>query len=564
MPEKDMIQQWVPMTMFGTTRLVPVNVDRATAQDYAKAEEEEARKFGIQKRRLYVGGRQYDAENAKAAQDSGCGPLERTPEHRRIHAYSTQIGECVGFLANRLGEGFVIQAKDTKVQQIIDEMVEATDVISAYDDEGNLQVVTDDVLWEALVAGDTPTYIGWDPIEERLFLEFWEAERIQFEMATATIPKKVTRSEIIWAVDEQGIERQMLERMVYDLAYNEAGVQEARVTRFLGENTTAPTDPPMWLGIGTLPWRLLAADRKSLRAYRGDSIITEQAMETADRYNAVEQTGYLIARYNSHSNVAVIGDAASLKMESDGRVSKDVADVLTFPGGTALQVLSLPTDPQMITHQRTVLSEALHSAFGLTRVEPDTLSGLGQVSGYALEILNQKTEGTFSRVRRNWRKGWYGIIDAGLDIYAWKTESTFGLYNPVTGEMRDWSVSTDPTTVIEIPEGFILMNRWWDVDVDSVFSKRQVSIRMGSGYIVDDVKIRDDFVAELISREEALRQRGMDDKKIKIILGEIDKQAEKSKVDATQEIGVFSSGTAAGGTVAGTTEAPAARQEPSA
>ena len=75
-----------------------------------------------------------------------------------------------------------------------------------------------------------------------------------------------------------------------------------------------------------LPWCLLRSQVRSLSATRGESVMTQQAMECADRYNAVEQVAWLIARYNSHGNLAVIGDAASLKAQQEERVEKDVAE----------------------------------------------------------------------------------------------------------------------------------------------------------------------------------------------------------------------------------------------
>lgn len=276
-------------------------------------------------------------------------------------------------------------------------------------------------------------------------------------------------------------------------------------------------------------------------------------MDTADRYNAVEQTGFLIARYNSHSNVAVIGDAASLKLESDGRVSKDIADVLTFPGGTALEVLTLPTSPEMIEHQREVLSQALHSVFGVTRVEPSTMQGLGQVSGYALEILNQKSEATFGRVARNWRKDWYGLVDLVLDVTAWKRDAADVLVDEATGVVAPYDPEAEE--VDAVPDGWDVLTRWWEVDPEMVFPDRKIAIRLGSGYIVDDVKVRDDFVAQLISREEALRKRGYDNRQIKMVIEELDEESEKT-AEAAPEVGLFTAGTQAGNAVAAPVEAP--------
>lgn len=538
MAEKDSIRTFVPSSVAGQMTLVSSTINgRISPKDAERIERETVRRGRIHQRRLYYAGTQFDEENTKEATD--CLPGERSdrvPEHRRLHAYSTQIQECVDFIANRLGAGFSIESSSPDVQQVIHEMIEATDPIYALDDSGDIEAVTDDVLREALIAGDTPTYVGWDPVEERPYLEFWEAESVEFLMRNRTEVAEVIRYDWVWDMVD-GEEKQVEERVVYSRQPNDLGMLEVTAETYLGEESEPRFTE--WLGIGSLPWRLLKADSKSLRGVRGESLITDQAMETADRYNAIEQTGYLIARYNSHSNVAVIGDAASLKLESDGRVSKDVADVLTFPGGTALQVLTLPTSPEMIEHQRDVLAQALHSVFGVQRSDPESIKGLGQLSGYALEILNQKTEGTFSRVARNWRKDWVALVELVLEITAWKRDAPYVLVHEETGDMREW---TPPESMLdeapEIPEGYRPYPMWWMVDPDTVFPNRKVSIRTGSGYIVDDVKVRDDYVAGLISREEALRKRGYDKPGIKRIMDEIEDEAERTRPEAP-EVGLY-------------------------
>lgn len=504
----------VPMSVFGKTRIVslPLNAD---AEDFARQAEEQARLVNVAKRRMYYEGEQYATENALTASALHLNPLtERVPEKDRQHAYSTQIQEAVDFLANRIGEGFSVEAVDPKVQAVVDLMTTASDVIAAETDEGDQVIVTDDVLRDALVAGDVACYVGWDAVEESPYLEFWESENVEFVYSTTRKVIKVIHTEIVWRDFGPRDTRQCIERTECDMGMNAAGEMEARTVTYI-DGADQPEGPPVWHGCGRLPWALLRADSMSLRATRGDSPISEQAMETADRYNAVEQVAWLIARYNSHANVAVIGDGASLKLESDGRVSKDVADVLTFPGGTALSVLTLPTDPQMIMHQRMVLADALYNSFGLTRVEPDTLSGLGSVSGYALEILNQKTDGTFKRIRRHWRKDWISLINLVLDITAWNQFSVLEVLDPATGLFSPFGDNTP------ISADSVLMSQWWLVDPETVFPDRKMEIRMGTGYIVDDVRIRDDFVAGLISQEEALRQRGYTDTDLKRVVKEV-------------------------------------------
>lgn len=563
MTEKNLIQTFVPVSVHGRMTLRGSSRSGSISpMEAARIELEVERRQAVQVRRMYYEGSQFSEANQEERVMCPPGSSQRKiPEHRRLHSYSTQIQECVDFLANRLGAAFSIEAADSAVQSVLNDMVVASDTIYALDDQGEIAVVTDDVLREALIAGDTPVYAGWDPVEERVFLEFWECEAVEFLMSNRSQVDSVIRYDMVWMPDPtSGIEREVEERVVYRMEMNAFGIPECLKETYVEDDDTPQSVE--WLGVGRIPWALLRSDAKGLRAVRGESLITDQAMATADRYNAVEQTGYLIARYNSHSNVVVIGDAASLKLESDGRVSKDVADVLTFPGGTAVEVLTLPTSPEMIDHQRMVLSEALHAVFGVTRTDPESIQGLGGVSGYALEILNQKTEGTFSRIARNWRKDWIGLLDLVLDVAAWKRDASYMVMNVETMETRPF----DPDSFDVVEVGEIPVSTWWDVDPGVVFPNRKIGIRMGSGYIVDDVKIRDDFVANLISREEALRQRGLDNKTIKRIVEEIDDAVEKAKPE-TPEIGMFgvapqvqSIGTAVGSTVAGDTERPGTDQ----
>lgn len=527
------------------------------AMQRALQEEEMGRAVACVVRRTYAEGRQYDERNEENAKALGCKTVGDLPEHEKLLAYSTQIGECLDFLSDRLGEGFRIEADDGTVQAVIDAVVAATDQIAAENDEGDVEVVTDDLLREAMTTGDVAAYVGWDPFEVRPFIEFWESEHVEFRMKTTRIVDKVIRKETVWRqIPDSPLGndwREVVERLEYELVLNEAGHMECRVQTFWD----AEEDPQdtEWLGVGRIPWMLLRADKRALRSTRGEALVTDQVMMQADRYNAVEQVSYLIARYNSHGNLAVVGDGAELKSLTDGRVSKDVADVLTFPGGTNLLQITLPTDPQMIEHQRAVLAESMYKAFGLVRVEPDTIQGLGGVSGYALEILNQKSETTFKRIARRWRSDMIGLLALCLDVQAWKENVEVGYLDPESGV---FTAVPEDSLLMSLPEGVLPMTAWWEVDPAEVFANRKISIKMGSGYIVDDVMVRDDYVAGLISRAEALRKRGYEPKEIAEIEAEVQKEAEAAAQSAmagqTPGESAPSSSTRAGSTVGWSTE----------
>lgn len=515
----------MPVMLNGRIRLVALP-DGAGARDMYEAEEENARRLAILKRREYLAGEQYDDENLRTMSDMGLDPAtQRLPEHLRLHAYSVQLKDSLNFLTDQLAGEFAVKADDAGVQEVIDKCLALSDQLSGEDEDDEVSI--SDVLKDALTAGDVPVYLGWDAVEGSVYLEFWESEQIEFKYEDRTTIERVIREEMIWVPDLDGGEKQVTEKVVYDLGVNSTEDAdrvwfEAR-RRVFWDDEDEPREVS-WLGVPFIPWGLLRVDKAGLRATRGESVVTDQAMNHADRYNANEQVAWLIARYNSHGNLAVVGDAALLKLEKDERVAKDVADVLKFPGGTNLHQIELPTDPEMIEHQRSVLAEAMYQTFGLTRVEPETLESLGGISGYALEILNRKTEGTFKRIRKNFGRDLRGLLNQVLDMHQAMTE---------LGED-------------EVPGWLSLAES--EVETLGMFPDRSMSIRMGSGYIVDDVMIRDDFIARLISQQEALRQRGYTDTQIKKVM---DEQAEAQP--AVPEVGSFTSQTQAGGTVGSAT-----------
>lgn len=483
----------------GTWRIVPVDPE-ADAEEQAEFRYEETRREQIALRRQYYDGEQWDETNRGRKVDCGLQPGDKLPEHERKHGYSTHITECVNFIADQLSDGFQVIPNSAAVTEALDAAWTATEQLTGGDDD-NEPVTPDPLLVDAFQAGDVPFEARYDPETDSVWPEFWESEHVLFIAATATDVAKVIRDEWVWIDDPDTNDRkQVYEQVVYEVVPRSEGAggdgvsEECRKTTYHDQETT-PAYPVEWLGVPFIPWGLLRGVKKGLRAFRGEPLISVKAMDSSDRYDSVEQLGYVIARYNSHGNLAVIGDGATLKMKEEGGVHKDVADVLTFPGGTALEAITLPTDPQMIEHQRQVTSDAIYASFGLTRVEPDTLTGLGQVSGYALEILNRKSEGTFRRVRRQWTKDWLAMCGLLLDVLAYKRAA----------------VNSEGESIGPVP----------DVDPLAVFPDRAIEIRLGSGYIVDDVAIRDDYTAGLISQREALRQRGHDEKKIDDIMDEI-------------------------------------------
>jgi hypothetical protein len=510
----------VPYMSFDGISLAEIVVS-GDAKQQALAKEESVRRAQAMMRRRYYNGEQYDLENAACLTALH---KDRLPEHERLHAYSTQIGESIDFLADRLGEGWELVAEDTAVQTVLDEMIAASPQISAEDDEGDIAPVTDDLLRDAMVTGDVAAYLRWMPLEQRVRVDFWESERVEFQWADSDTLERVIRTEMIWAENDQNQQVQVLERVVYEMAPNGVGQLDCRVQVFWDNADTAKSTT--FLGLARLPWTLLRAQAKGLRDLRGQSPMAKQTMQAADRMNATMQHHYQALRYNSHGNLAVIGDQAKLTVESNqDKVHKDIADVLTFPGGTAITTIELPNDTDGVMKHVDELKDEIVGAFGLARVDPETWGGLGGVSGYALEILNTRTESTFKRIRRQWRRDWTDLVMLALDITAWRLKG-------VAGYILDGVFHADTEALDEshpVPVGAERTTAFWDVDEDQEFPKRKIEVRMGSGYVVDHVMTRDDFTAGLVSQEEALRLRGYTDDQITTIMDEQDAAKPKNE-----------------------------------
>lgn len=449
--------------------------------------ENRARVDEVELARLYYGGSQYDSGNADVL-ESLRGQVDRLPEHLKLIAYSTQIEECVDYVASQLGSGFQVTAQDSRVQTIVTGALSNSPDLASDDDTADINVTAQ--IRDALIAGDVGVHVRWDEAAQLPWLEFWESEAVdfQFDPDNRHMLERVVLTETVWSMvagEPAEVERTrewfMWAGQCVIETYENGDVVDQQQT-----------------GLPFIPWRMWRGQRKQMRKARGESMVTRRIRDLADRYDAVEQLAFAIARYNSHGNLAVVGDTALLLSQDDARIRKDVADVLTFPGGTALQTIQLPTDPQMIEHQRQVILDALFSAFGVTRLDADTLTGLGQMSGYALEILNRKTEGTFDRIRRQLARDVRSTLNVALDLYAVMT------------------------TLTELPAD--VDTPWAEFeydDPDEMFEDRTMEIVMGSGYVVDDVMLRDDYTAQLVSRRHVLRARGMADQEIDQIEDEI-------------------------------------------
>jgi hypothetical protein len=489
-----------------------------------KAEElfwEERRVAEVRQRRRYYDGTQFDKINQLRAEALNT-TVDLLPEHEKLHAYSTQIPDSVDFIASQMTESFQLESKDKPVGQLLLTALRRSPDLRSGDDDTNVSLTN--VLRDALIAQDAPVHVRWDHVDGTAWPEFWDSEQVQFhyDEENRHLLRKVTIRQWVWETQPDGTEVKRKQRREWSLMFT----GECVIRAYWEDNwdDTAEEEKPIWtqrLGIPFIPWTTLRVTAKNRKQLRGQSAITEQALRAADRYNAVEQVGYLIARYNSHGNLAVIGDGATLKAQVEEHINKDVADILTFPGGTAIQVLTLPTDAQMIEHQRTVLLDTIYGTFGLTRQDAASLKDMGQVTGYALEILNRKSDGTFNQIRNQFVGDFKALLNMILDMTAYLSpdheEETDG-----DGE-EDAPLEVLPMTDEELDQQFV--ETVLPIDPKETYSVRDFKIQLGSAYVVDEALTREDYVAKIISRREVLRKRGYSEPEIRQIEQELEDEA---------------------------------------
>jgi hypothetical protein len=556
----------VDVLQYDGGRIVPMpvaDVKWKTREDYL-ADLEQARRAAVRLRRAYYDGRQYDGRNAKCREDMlasiDASAEEKAvvramamwdaqlPEHLRLHEYSTQIAESVDFVANRLADSARVILPETSAAAVVAGALDASPELAGTPDDEELVLVN--VFRDAVKVGDVPVLVRWNGTESgTCWLEFWDSEIVEMRWAddNDTLTKVIVE-QVDWLVppgsttgDEEPVtirrewlvrdrstvgdvpldvlEQQLQQSPDMPVPEGPLGVRlECAEDVYLVRQDEDVLLRTVWWGVPFLPWWLVRGDKKSIRATRGEALISDQTMKAADRYNAVEQVSWLICRYNSHSNVAVTGDAMMIEKQHKV-VKKDVADVMVFPGSTSAVALSLPTDAQMIEHQTETLKDGMYGSMGVTRVDQSSLEGLGGVTGYALEILDQKSTGTFSRIRQQLTRDLKRLVNLILDCHAY------------------WSAAHTAQTQDDTTPAGRRATSYLQIDPASVFPKRAVEIRLGTSHIVDDARIRDDYVSKLISLEEALRQKGYDDPHIQKILKEMQEAAERAAAAQREAFG---------------------------
>lgn len=492
-------------------RDIPVPIDRLPRLMQVspmddKKNQQTGRRAAVVHRREYYEGVQYGRENTMTAEEFGAQEgtafdptWQRLPEHVRLHNYSDHIQESIDFLADQISGQYILTADDP-VQEWAERQWKRS----------GLAHRRQDIARETMIAGDLFCYVAQaphsDPDEPQAVWQLWEAESVEVDydpdnwrrmVEVRTEEKRVVLDEDDNEQEERWVHRYSLLKLPVVKVNADDEIIETDEKQFVEEcvvilEINGRQESVTALGLPFIPWVHIHGENESLRSSFGRSMISGQVMETVDRFNAVNQLEFQAVRYNSFGNAVVVGDEAYLRDRGNGdsayTVSKDVADILVFPGGTDVEPLTLSINVEAYQDQREILIDELFGLFGLERIDQKQISSFGGVSGYALEILNRKTDGTFTRIVENQKQGIEEMIDMGLRVDAY-----------VRASQEDF----------------------WTVDVDAQWPNREVEVDFGTAYIVDEVAVRDDFVARLISQEEALRKRGYDEDEIKKIMAEM-------------------------------------------
>jgi hypothetical protein len=479
-----------------------------------------ARDTDVGARRDYYWGRQYDELNQHTADVLGVSDPSGLKEHQRAHAYSTHTQEGLDFLADQITGGMVIKseaaddAERAKISQFIDDLWDVSQMEDR-NQEISREVLMIGNLYGELVPRRLATVI--DPANIGVEVRWWEEEAAEFIYSSQDWKQlvKVIIQTVDW--DDEEIVREYTMR---PFLYPDDEVRLEAVEDTYEADTYGSDDQVLVgtrrLGLPFLPFIHLRGEAEGLRSMFGRSAIQEQLMRTVDRYNATRQLEYLALRYNSFATLAVVGDQIHLKAESgeDLFIRKDIGDFASFPGGTGIHSIELPTDTGLITDQLEGLADAIWSLLGLEDIDPSKISSFGGVSGYALEILNRKTDGTFRKTVEALKHGFRRMILMAMDV------DGYARFSSQVEQTIEGEAGTELVWDFYSPEVVAA--------VEGQFEDRNLRVSFGTAYIVDEVAVRDDFVSEMISRQEALRKKGYSEDEIAKIVEEIDSAIEST------------------------------------
>ncbi len=526
-----------PWTIGGNTRTIFV---APTGDDATLTAAHQIRRLGVVQRRSYYDGQEYAALNQKTWQDLASDITEGyLPEHHRRHHYADQVGDGIDFLADQVSGGMILRSNAE--EEALRETVTAW--IEALFKRSELENREQETVKEILIAGDLLGYIVADPDadpelgEPAARIEFWEAESMEIDYAPddwsrMTEVRLETVEEITF---EDEIKLIVVVRRFNLLPWLQPDgefrieLTERRYeldTMLAAGGTFEETEPTETIrhSLPFFPFVHLHSEFLEMRSMWGKPSITELLMQTMDRYNATAQLEFLAARYNATAKLAVIGDWAKINLENEV-IATDIGDVLALPGGQELEALFLQTDVALLEQHKETLIDSLFRELGLQRLDGTKIKSFGAVSGYALEILNRQTDGTFRRIVNNLATGYRELLAMAFlvdtftrsriivdEIPQETIDMAFEMDIAAELTFVEWAVEEREDGPDIFPDGETFEDKWPDTSIVADF---------GSAYIVDEVAVRDDFNSGLISRAEALRRKRYTEEEIKQIEAEI-------------------------------------------
>ena len=444
-----------------------------TAEQNAHAEEQRTlRAKAYPKYWLYYKGEQYDKENNSTRVAMGIDSDKRMPEHTRKHSYTGAIEEGIDFITDQLVENLSIEVKsqnEIKTQTPDDTPPAEQEIFLRVWEESDMDLNAPDLTREALVSAESYILLKWDEAANIVRMIPYDAESVDPIYSQDNYKKMLSCN--IWQTKfsaEQN--REVKYREQYVLGPTSEGYSECVYLKFDDINPE-PIEARL-LNIPFIPIIHIRAIRKRVRESFGESMVA-RLIPDADRYNAVNQLEYSISRYNSTSHLAIFGNESNIKPENLN-LGGEANDFWAFPMSTDVKPVMLPTDTTMITNQKETIETQMYKKMGLQRMDLIDFAGLGAPSGYALEIINRKSDGVFARIQKELTKSYIEVFDKTMDMQA----------------------------IMESGKP------WWAIDPLKVYPNRTVKYTFGSLFVADREQIRADFVAGVISQKHALKMQG--------------------------------------------------------
>jgi len=421
---------------------------------------------------LYYEGKQYDKDNFRFSQALGIKSDCRLPEHERLHSYSGVIEEGIDFITDQLVENLNIEVKsdaEIKSGQPDDKSTVEQQIYLNIWEQSDMELNAPDLTREALVSAESYILLRWDEAEKIVRIIPYDAENVD-PVYSQDNYKQMIRCSIYQNKYIESEDRNVQFKEVYTIGQTSEGYAECIYLKY-DDISEDPIEARL-LNIPFIPIIHLVAIRKRVRESFGESLV-ERLIGDADRYNSVNHLEFMIARYNSISHLAIFGDETNIK-PGQLNLGGEANDFWAFPASTDVKPVTLPTDITMINNQKETIENQMYRKMGLQRMDIQDFKGIGAPSGYALEIINRKTEGVFSRIQKELAKGYTEVFDKAMDMQAFMESG----------------------------------RPWYAIDPKKIYPNRTVKYTFGSMFVADKNEIRADFIAGLVSQRKSLMLMG--------------------------------------------------------